>query len=55
LLKWVQTHLRDRNHYIGRDDMKLLTVTDEVDEAVAVILDYLQRVGPPQTIPMAFS
>ena len=35
--------------------LKLLTVTDDVDETVAVITDYLSRVGPPQTVPMAFS
>ena len=41
--------------YIGPDDLKMLTVTDDVDEAVAVIHEYLQRVGPPATVPMAFS
>jgi hypothetical protein len=35
--------------------VKLLTLTDDVDEAVAIIREYLQRVGPPATIPMAFS
>ena len=55
LLKWMQSELRERNKFIGPDDLKLLTVTDDVDEAVAVITDYLSRVGPPQTVPMAFS
>lgn len=55
LLKWVKAELRDRSKYISPRDLDLLTVTDDVDEAVAVVLDYLQRVGPPQTVPMAFS
>ena len=55
LLKWMKAELRERNKYIGADDLKLLTITDDVDEAVAVIRDYLQRVGPPQAVPMAFS
>ena len=54
-LKWMQAQLRDQNKYIGPADLKLLTVTDDVDEAARVILNYLQKVGPPQTIPMAFS
>lgn len=55
LLRWMQSELRERNRYIGPDDLKLLTVTDDVDEAVAIVLEYLQRVGPPETVPMAFS
>lgn len=55
LLKWMQSELRERNKFIGPDDLKLLTVTDDVEEAVAVITDYLNQVGPPQTVPMAFS
>jgi predicted Rossmann-fold nucleotide-binding protein len=55
LLKWMKAELRERNKFIGPDDLKLVTVTDDVDEAVAVIHEYLQRVGPPQTAPMAFS
>jgi len=55
LLRWMHSELRERNRYIGPDDLKLLTVTDDVDEAVAIVLEYLQRVGPPETVPMAFS
>jgi uncharacterized protein (TIGR00730 family) len=55
LLRWLQSELRDNSRYIGPDDLKLLTITDDVDEAVAVITQYLERVGPPQTVPMAFS
>jgi uncharacterized protein (TIGR00730 family) len=55
LLKWLQAELRDGNKFIGARDLELLTVTDDVDEAVAIIREYLQRVGPPQAVPMAFS
>jgi uncharacterized protein (TIGR00730 family) len=55
LLKWVKAELRDKNKYIASDDLKLFTVTDDVDEAVTIIHEYLQRVGPPQAVPMAFS
>lgn len=55
LLKWLQRELRDNNRYLGPDDMKLLHVTDDVDEIVLIIREYLERVGPPQSVPMAFS
>jgi len=55
LLRWMNTELQNRNQFIGATDLKLLTVTDEVDEAVEIILEYLKRVGPPDTVPMAFS
>lgn len=55
LLKWIKSELRAQGKFIGPDDVSLLTVTDDVDEAVRVIRDYLQRVGPPQAVPMAFS
>jgi len=55
LLKWMKVELRERNKYISPNDLDLLTVTDDVEEVVAVIREYLQRVGPPQAVPMAFS
>ena len=55
LLKWMKAELRDSNKFIGPRDMELLTLTDDVDEAVAVIRRYLEQVGPPQAVPMAFS
>jgi hypothetical protein len=51
----MKSDLCERNPFIDPGDLKLLTLTDEVEEAVAVIREYLQRVGPPATIPMAFS
>jgi predicted Rossmann-fold nucleotide-binding protein len=55
MLKWIKAELRDQNKYIGGNDLDLLTITDDVDEAVSVIRRYLERVGPPQAVPMAFS
>ncbi|HMP84248.1 MAG TPA: TIGR00730 family Rossman fold protein, partial [Verrucomicrobiota bacterium] len=55
LLRWMKTQMQDRNDFISPGDLDLVTVTDDVDEAVAVILNYMRRVGPPQTVPEAFS
>ena len=55
LLRWMKTELLDRDRFIGAEDLKLLTLTDDVDEAVTIVLEYLKRVGPPETVPMAFS
>jgi uncharacterized protein (TIGR00730 family) len=55
LLRWMKTELHDHNRYIGAADLDLVTVTDSVDEAVAVMLEYLRRVGPPESVPAAFS
>ena len=55
LLRWLEIELSRRNRFIASSDMKLLTLTDDVDEAVAIISEYLKRVGPPETVPMAFS
>ncbi|HEX5221629.1 MAG TPA: TIGR00730 family Rossman fold protein [Verrucomicrobiae bacterium] len=54
LLRWVEAELRERR-YISPNDLKLITLTDDVDEAVSVILEYFKRVGPPERVPMAFS
>ena len=55
LLRWLETEVRDRNRYLGPNDLKLITLTDEVSEIERIILEYLKRVGPPDTVPMAFS
>src|SRR5882672_803126 len=55
LVRWMQTQMQQQNKFIGPDDLKLFTITDDPREAVRVILDYLQRVGPPEKVPLAFS
>jgi uncharacterized protein (TIGR00730 family) len=55
VLRWMHQQMRECNAFIGPDDLKLFTVTDDPHEAVRVITEYLQRVGPPEKVPMAFS
>jgi uncharacterized protein (TIGR00730 family) len=51
LLRWMETQMRDRHEFISPGDLSLVTVTDDVDEAVRIILDYERRVGLPKTVP----
>lgn len=53
--RWMKKQMREENQFIGADDLKLFTITDDPQEAVRLILDYLHRVGPPEKVPMAFS
>ena len=50
LLKWMKTSL-ERPGFIGPGDLDLLYLTDDVQEAVDLILDHLRRVGPPEQHP----
>src|SRR3954468_4910325 len=50
LLKWAEGTL-EKNSLISPDDMKLITLTDDPQVALDIILDYKRRVGPPDTIP----
>jgi len=54
LLQWMQRRMAMPG-YIGKDDLKLVTVTDDPEEAIRVILDYERRVGPPEIVPKAFA
>jgi uncharacterized protein (TIGR00730 family) len=54
LLRWMETQM-ERNKYISPGDLDLFTITDDPQEAIAVIREYLQRVGPPDRVPLAFS
>lgn len=53
LLKWIKSTL-DKNGFISPGDMELFSLTDDPKEAVDIVLDYLRRVGPPETVPKAF-
>jgi hypothetical protein len=46
---------RKGNKYIGPEDLDLFTITDDPQEAISIIREYLHRVGPPERVPMAFS
>lgn len=54
LLKWMKGTL-ETGKMIGLEDLDLCTVTDDPHEAVTIILDYLRRVGPPETVPRTLS
>jgi hypothetical protein len=47
LLRWMKSGLERRN-YISPGDLDLVTVTDDVDEAVELIIEYQRRLGPPE-------
>jgi uncharacterized protein (TIGR00730 family) len=48
LLRWAKTTV-EKGKYIGPNDLDLVTVTDDPHEAVRIILDYMRRVGPPES------
>jgi uncharacterized protein (TIGR00730 family) len=54
LLKWIKSVL-DKNHFINTKDMELYRVTDDVNEAISVILEYIRQVGPPDQVAKAFA
>ena len=54
LLKWIKGTIEKRD-MISPGDLDLVTVTDDPEEAINVILDYVRRVGPPDSISKAFA
>ncbi len=50
LLKWTKSTL-EKDGYISPGDMDLITITDDTQKVVDIILDYKRRVGPPDVIP----
>ena len=55
ILRWMQTQMQEQSRFIGPEDLNLFTLTDDPQEAIAIIHEYLERVGPPERVPMAFS
>lgn len=55
LLRWMKEQMQDRQSFISPGDRDLVTVTDDPQHAIEVILDYKQRVGPPEVMPKAFA
>ena len=53
LLKWIKATL-DKNGFISPGDMDLFSLCDTPQEAVDIVLDYLRRVGPPESVSKAF-
>jgi uncharacterized protein (TIGR00730 family) len=54
LHRWMRTALEE-SAYISPGDIELGTVTDDVDQATDIILEYLRRVGPPDRVAKAFA
>jgi uncharacterized protein (TIGR00730 family) len=54
LIKWMKGTL-EKNGLISRGDLDLFTITDDPEEAIAIIIDYMRRVGPPESVPKAFA
>lgn len=54
LIRWMESTL-EGGRFISPGDNDLYRVTDDVGEAVDYILEYVKRVGPPESVPMAFS
>ncbi len=54
LIEWMKSTL-DEGGFISKGDLDLFTITDDIDEAIEQILAYKRRVGPPDTVPLAFS
>lgn len=54
LFKWMKATLGE-NDFIGPGDLELVTVMDDVQAAIDLILDYQRRVGPPESVPKAFA
>jgi uncharacterized protein (TIGR00730 family) len=54
LIRWMKEHLEGAK-YISPGDLDLFTLTDDPEEVVEIIQDYMRRVGPPDVIPKAFA
>ncbi len=54
LLRWLKPALREKG-FIDSADLDLLHLTDDVEEALEILVDYRRESGVPQTIPKAFS
>jgi uncharacterized protein (TIGR00730 family) len=55
LLRWMKLRLQQKDSFISPGDLDLVTVTDDPEEAVKIILDHLREVGPPAAVPKAFA
>lgn len=50
LIQWLKS-TTEANAMISPGDLDLLHITDSSDEAVSIVMDYMQKVGPPEQIP----
>jgi uncharacterized protein (TIGR00730 family) len=54
LLRWLRATVEEPG-FISPGDLDLVTVTDRVEDAIEIILDYQRRAGPPEGVPKAFA
>ena len=52
LCKWMKSTL-EKNSYISPGDLDLVQIVDTPEEAIKIVLEYLEKVGPPEEIPPA--
>ena len=50
LIQWMKAAL-ERNEFINPDDLELVTVTDDVQQAIDMMVDYRRRVSTPAHHP----
>ncbi|MBA4150469.1 MAG: TIGR00730 family Rossman fold protein [Verrucomicrobia bacterium] len=50
LLKWSKSTL-EKGGYISPTDLELVTLTDDTQKVIDIVLDYKRRVGPPPVMP----
>jgi uncharacterized protein (TIGR00730 family) len=55
LIQWMKTTMQEKNRFISPGNLDLVTITDDPQEAISIILDYERRVGPPAIVPKAFA
>jgi len=54
LIRWMKGHV-EQTRYISPGDLDLFKMTDDVQEALGIILDYERRTGPPAVVSKAFA
>ena len=55
LLRWMKAQMQEKNPFISPGDLDLMTITDDPQQAIDIILEYERRVGPPDVVPQAFA
>lgn len=53
LLKWIKNTV-DKGGMISPGDLDLVRLTDDPEEAISMILDYIRRTGPSEAVSKAF-
>jgi uncharacterized protein (TIGR00730 family) len=54
LLKWAKDQMQDKHKFISPGDLDLVTITDDPEEVVKIILAYERHAGTP-ALPQAFA